>query len=200
MAEGRLTARERAERLVEEAKAVLGQESPPREALYPVEHEPIARFCAMSDDDNPLYLDPEYGKRTKYGATIAPPLSLAFGLLRRGAGGSQGREAGTGRPALRTLGNRAINLGTEWEFFKPVRVGDHIFISSRIAEFSIKPIRLDPLAMWTRSETIYRNQHGEIVAIQSNLGLRHRTPEEVAADDALDREIEAERAAGATRP
>lgn len=197
MTEGRLTARERAERFVEEARAIIGQESPPRPALYPVEHEPIARFCAMSDDDNPLYLDPEYGKRSKYGATIAPPLSLAFGLLRRGAGGQMGRASEAPRPTLRTLGNRAINLGTEWEFFKPVKVGDRIFISTRVAEFYIKPIRLDPLAMWTRTETIYRNQHGEIVAIQSNLGLRHRTPEEVAADDALDREIEAERAGAA---
>ena len=48
---------------LEEAKKMIGTETEPVRFLYPVEYEPIRRYCLMVDDDNPLFLDPEYAKR-----------------------------------------------------------------------------------------------------------------------------------------
>ena len=50
---------------------------------------------------------------------------------------------------------------------------------SRIADVYILEIRLDPKAFWIVTERIISNQDGEVVAIYRNLGLRHRTPEQV---------------------
>jgi hypothetical protein len=47
-----------------------------------------------------------------------------------------------------------------------------------------KPIRLDPKAIWIVTENTIRNQDGEVVAIGRNTLLTHRSPEEVAADQA----------------
>ncbi|RKX68342.1 acyl dehydratase, partial [candidate division WOR-3 bacterium] len=44
-----------------------------RNAFY----EAIRNFSNGIGDSNPLYRDPEYAKRTKYGALIAPPSWVA---------------------------------------------------------------------------------------------------------------------------
>jgi acyl dehydratase len=189
-----MTSRERIQLAVEERRRTIGQESAPRAALYPIEHEAVARFVTSSEDFNPLFVDPDYGARSKYGTNLAPGLGLQSGLLRYGM---PAPAITTGFPGLTFAGRpaKAINLGTEWEFFEPVKVGDRISVTSRTADVYIKPIRIDPLAVWTRSETIYRNQNGTVVAVQSNLLIAHRTPEQVAEDEAADREIEAARGA-----
>jgi len=39
---------------------------------YPVEYDSIRRHCHMVEDTNPLFLDPQYGKQSQWGAVIAP--------------------------------------------------------------------------------------------------------------------------------
>ena len=51
-----------AEEVLKEARKLIGVETKPRQALYPVEHDPIRRFCHMTNDNNPLFLDPEVSK------------------------------------------------------------------------------------------------------------------------------------------
>jgi hypothetical protein len=66
------------------------------------------------------------------------------------------------------------------EFYKPIVAGDRISYKRRIAEIYIKPIRLDAKAFWTKIETLIYNHDGDLVAKMTNLGLRHRTPEQIA--------------------
>jgi acyl dehydratase len=138
----------------------------------------------MVGDDNPLFLDPEHGANSRYGSVIAPPF-----FIRQTSGpgpwppSTQEIPSVTGR--LITPGDRNIVLSTEFELLKPVKVGDRISQSQRRADVYIKPIRLDPKTFWIVTETIYRNQDNEVVLIQRNTMVRHRTPEEVkAAGDA----------------
>ncbi len=164
------------EEMLVEARKLIGSETKPVQGRYPVEYDPIRRYCHMNDDTNPLFLDPEYAKKTKHGEVTCPPLFV-------------GNFAGPGiwppatdlpaLPPVITPGDRNINLTTEYEFFKPVKVGDHLSIKSRIADIYIKAIRLDPKAFWTETERIITNQNGEVVALARNIGLRHRTPEQV---------------------
>jgi hypothetical protein len=51
-----------------------------------------------------------------------------------------------------------------------------------IVDIYQKPIRLDPKAVWITIETRITNQDGELVAAIRNTLLRHREPEQVAAD------------------
>ena len=80
------------------------------------------------------------------------------------------------------IGDRAINLSTTWEFLKPIRIGDRLWLQPSIADVYVKPIRLDPNAIWIIDETHFYNQDDELVAISRNTSLRHRAPEEVEAD------------------
>jgi len=166
------------EELLEEARKLIGMETKPLRSRYPVEYDSIRRYCHMNDDTNPLFLDPEYAKKTKHGAVIAPPLFIR-NISGPGPWPPQTDSDEHRLPPVPTAGNRAINLTTELELFKPVKVGDHISRSERLADVYIKPIRLDPKAFWVITETIFRNQHGEVVAIARNTGVRHRTPEDI---------------------
>jgi acyl dehydratase len=62
----------------------IGFETAKAKGRYPVEHDAIRRHCHMVDDNNPLFIDPEYAKGTSHGAVLAPPsgwLALYFASL-----------------------------------------------------------------------------------------------------------------------
>jgi len=166
----------------------VGKKGKRRDGLYPVEHDPIRRHEHMCWGLNPLFLDPEYGRQSKYGTNIAPGVMADYfagdGTWPSWAGGPDISERMKADPELDvpTLGDRAINLSTTWEFLKPIKVGDRLWSQPSIADVYIKPIRLDPKAVWIVNETRFYNQDDELVAISRNVGLRHRSPEEVAAD------------------
>ena len=173
------------EEMLEEARKMIGNETKPVATPYPVEFEPIRRYCLMVDDDNPLFLDPDYAKQTKYGGVVLPPFA-PIGIM---PGGSPAMMASAREGTVEVVimppapGKFLINLAQEWEWFKPVVVGDRLTFKSRLADVYIKPIRIDPKAFWTVLEMHFSNQKGEDVCIVRNILLRHRSPEEVAAGD-----------------
>ena len=164
----------------------VGRKGKRRDGLYPVEHDPIRRHEHMCFGKNPLFLDPKYGRDSKYGDNIAPGVMADYfagdGTWPSWNGGHEIPSRGDPELDVPTLGDRAINLGTEWEFLRPMRIGDRLWSQPSIADVYIKPIRLDPKAVWVVNETRIYNQTDELVAVSRNTGLRHRSPEEVAAD------------------
>lgn len=147
-----------------------GQETPLRWGRYPVEHEPIRRHCHMLDDANPLFID----------AGLCPPVMVDYfassgpwppgeydilGLIRR----------------IPTPGDRLINLNQEFEWSRPVRVGDRLGSRHKVVAIHQRGTKLDPLSVWIRTETTIVNQRDEVVAVRRNQILVHRTPEEIAA-------------------
>ncbi|MGK2964012.1 MAG: FAS1-like dehydratase domain-containing protein [Tepidiformaceae bacterium] len=167
----------------------VGRKGKRVDANYPVEHDPIRRHEHMCYGLNPLFLDPEYGKNSKYGANIAPGVMADYFAgggppVWPSWGGGDIATMKRGEPELDipTLGNRAINLNTTWEFLKPIKVGDVLWCQPVIADVYVKPIRMDPKAVWSVNELQIFNQDDELVAISRNTGLTHRSPEEVAAD------------------
>ena len=167
------------EEILEEARALIGMETEPVPSRYPIEYDPIRRYCHMVGDQNPLFLDPEYAATTKYGGVIAPPFYIRN---MSGPGRWPPTSEASGISArVPTPGSRNVNLNTEFELLKPVRVGDQISKTQRLADVYIKSVRLDPKSFWMVYETIYRNQDGETVLIERNTLMRHRSVEELAA-------------------
>jgi acyl dehydratase len=164
--------------MLEEAKQLIGKWSEEVVYRYPVEHEPIYRYCKMVDDDNPLFLDPEYAATTKYGGVILPPFAI-FGIMMPGF-----QEIMLSRMP-RTPGEFVINMCQEYEWFRPVRVGERLSFLSRIAEIYVKPTKVDPKAWWIVLEFLYRNQRREDVLILRNLVLSHRSPAQVAEEGVI---------------
>ena len=167
------------EETLEEAKKYIGREAEPVHGRYPVEYEPIRRYCFMNDDDNPLFLDAEYAKTTKYGDVISPPLLI--GNFTSPGLWPPVKEGAPLMMQIPTPGNSNINLTTDFEYFRPVKIGDRLSSKAKIADVYIKAIRLDPKAFWIETETTTTNQNDEVVMVSKNIAVRHRTPEEVTA-------------------
>lgn len=163
--------------ILEIAQQFIGSETEPVKARYPVEYDPIRRYCQMTGDDNPLFLDPEYAKKTKWGAVLSPALMLGyFGGLGNWPPVIQER------PAPRTTiplppqdgPRRGINLATDSTFYKPVKVGDHLSSKSKVADVYMKAIKSDPECIWTRTERIFTNQDDELVAVMANTLITYK--------------------------
>jgi N-terminal half of MaoC dehydratase len=138
---------------------------------YPVEYDPIRRYCHMVDDQNPRFL--ERGE--------CPPVLVDYFA-----------GAGPWPPAeqdilalvwkIPTPGDRLVNLNQEIEWFRTVRVGDRLGARHKVLTIEQRSTRLDPLSVWIRTETTVVNQHEEIVARRVNQIMVHRTTEEVAME------------------
>ena len=169
-----------ADELLEEAKKMIGKETEQMRCKYPIEYEPLRRYCHMVDDENPLFFDPEYAKNTKYGSVIMPPFALMMYLGHSSMWPSKEVVSLIMPP---TPGSNYINMAQEWELLKPIHVGDHITFKTRLADVYMKSISIDPKAFWVVNELTFKNQSGEVVAIIRNRILVHRSPEEVKQDN-----------------
>jgi acyl dehydratase len=111
----------------------------------------IRRWATYSiGDDNPLWSDEEYGRRSRWGSVIAPPTFLYT------------IDSTIVAPGLR--GIQWIYGGTRWRHHRPVRVGDRITARARLTKVQEKSgARARRLVIQT-GEVEYVNQRDELVA------------------------------------
>ena len=60
-------------------------------------------------------------------------------------------------------------MATEYEFSRPVIVGDRLSSYTRIGEPYMKAIKRDPEALWFVTENVMLNQDGKEVAISKTI-------------------------------
>jgi acyl dehydratase len=169
--------------ITEEAKAQIGKEGLPATWPEPVERSTLRRYVDATEDHNPLFRDERVAKRSRFGGLMMPPfwlatLTTAFGqrldeVLK--VDRTKGPVPGTApRAQVETPGlDRFANAGSEIEWFRPVYVGDTITFKSRVGDISQRTGRTGPLVI-TTTETEFRNQHGELIAIMKGSGIRFR--------------------------
>jgi acyl dehydratase len=136
----------------------VGVESPP--VTMEVEKEAIVRFAEAIGDDNLLWNNEAAARQTRYGGLIASPTFL--------------RSMRAIRPELpfELPFNRALDGGSDWEYFQPVRPGDRITAVARTTDIRERPGRLG-LMIFITTEITYRNQFDEVVATQTNTSIRY---------------------------
>src|SRR4030042_3409579 len=100
----------------DELKQDIGKVDPPH--LREVERGAIRRYAESVGDDNPLYNDEEYAKKTKYGGIISPP--GFFGWAKRPISSSEGLIGGI--EAMIGAGEGGVLDGGRADaFYLPVR-------------------------------------------------------------------------------
>jgi acyl dehydratase len=107
-----------------------------------IEQADIDAFASVTGDHNPVHVDAEFAKRTRFGKRIAHGMltaSLISAVL-----------------ANKLPGEGSVYLGQTLEFVAPVFPGDEI-----TARVTVKEIREDKPIM--KLETICVNQRGEVV-------------------------------------
>ncbi|MGH7986102.1 MAG: FAS1-like dehydratase domain-containing protein [Candidatus Binataceae bacterium] len=112
----------------------------------------IAEFCAAIGEMNPLYTDAGAAAKGPYAGLIAPP-SFAATF----------RDSDDISEQIARYGVRRLAAGMDVDFVTPIRAGDEISISSRIAESYEKTGRTGAMTFYVIRSTL-RNQRGEIVA------------------------------------
>jgi len=165
--------------VTEEVKAQIGKEGPPSTWPEGLERSTLRRYVNATEDQNPLYRDEEHAKNSRYGGLIAPPFWLASHPLATGQRVTEvlhmRREDGplpgsTPRVQIEGL-NRGVNGGSEIEWFRPVYLDDLLTYKSRIGRFEQRMGRNGPMVI-SYTETEFRNQRGELVAIMTGSGIR----------------------------
>ncbi len=143
MAEGSLS--------IEELRDKIGVE---REAgVYEIERGMIRKFALAIGDPNPLWQDEEYARKSKYGGIIAPPtFILTIGL-------EQIEQELTSLSSMTTL-----HGSTELECYQPVRPGDKITVTIRLANIRERQGKKIGKMVFMTFEITYKNQGQELVA------------------------------------
>ncbi len=132
-------------------KSDIGRVGEPQ--VLHVELGKIREFARALKDDNPLYLDPEYARR-EAGGVLAPPtftMTLAHW------------DSGTGRPRLDLDLRRLLHGEQEFEYLKPIRAGDVLTATTRVANVFEKAGTRGGTMKFAVLETEFKNQKGDLV-------------------------------------
>ena len=144
--------------VTDEARKQIGKTSEPR--TYDVERGAIRRFAEAIEDRNPLFNSERDARQTRYGSMIAPPTFCR----------SMGAPIPNIKLDMPTF--RALDGGSDWEYFVPIRPGDRITVQSKLVDLREAAGRLGPM-VFTVVETTYTNQFGEVCVVQRSTGIRY---------------------------
>lgn len=126
-----------------------------------VEAGHVKRFAEAIGDANPLYSDEVKARQSRYGGIIAPPTFL--------------RAAGSTIPVVAALAgfDQILDAGSEWEYRETVRVGDVITSAMGVKSVATRRLAIGP-SVFVVFEATYRNQFGQVVALQRSTLIRYR--------------------------
>ncbi len=113
--------------------------------------ETLRKFVRGLGDPNPLWQDSEYAAKTRYGTPVAPPSWLYSSF---GAGIMHG-----------LAGVHSFHAGDDWEFYKPVLLGDKIRPEAIAMGYEeMKGSHFAARMLKQLQERRYYNQRNELVA------------------------------------
>ena len=148
--------------ITQEMRESIGVEYEP--VTHEVEKGSIIKFAQAIEDSNPIYNDEEAGRQSRYGGLIAPPTFI------RSLDESPTRvQVVSPYPAF-------LDGGSQWEYFEPVRPGDRITLTVKIADIFERQGRLGNM-LFVISESRYVNQSGKEVATQRGTDIWYRPAE-----------------------
>jgi acyl dehydratase len=129
----------------------------------------IRRWVMAMDYVNPLHWDQEFASETKFGDIIAPQ-SMAVAL-----------DYGHGcQPACvgKIPGSHLIFGGEEWWWYgTQVKPGDQLFQERRFYDYKVTETKFAGPTMFSRGDTVHRNQHGSLVAKARSTAIRYLAAE-----------------------
>ena len=146
--------------LTPEAEAMVGKEGPP--FTVRIEYFPIKKYAqaiAWPEQPNPLYVDEEYAKKTRFGGIIAPP---TFATLLN-------REAPPLDVPLKPW-KVGLNGGTEHVLHQPIRPGTTLTGRKKLVE--LKERRGKSPMVISVIETNYVDQDGKPVVTTRDTSIR----------------------------
>ncbi len=161
------------------AKEWLGKVGPRSYGAYPISEVQIMYWCDMVEDDNALYVDGDYARKSRHGGVVAPPMGLiTWSMQRAGRSGVDPSAPDCNAPDRKPWPPAAgpaksipcppgvretIAQGSTQQYGKLLRPGDRVYSTTEVVNCSpLKQTRLGPGYFQTNLDTYY-NQRDEIV-------------------------------------
>jgi len=138
---------------IKKLKEMIGAESDPYE--IEIEKGTLRHLAEAIGDPNPLWQNETEAKNSRYGGIIAPP-ALYMSLMMNPV--NQGKLS---IPSIK--GSRGFDAEHTWEFYAPVRPGDIIKVTSKVADVYERQGEKSGKMVFFVIETTLTNQHGDIV-------------------------------------
>lgn len=126
----------------------------------------IRRWAQGMQNPQPLHFDERFASESRHGVIIAPQSFAVCTDDSHGAGPAiQGSIAGT----------HMLFGGDEWWFFGPrILVGDRFRHERMLFDYKLTETKFAGPTMFSRGDTTYVNQRGEIVCKQRSTSIRYR--------------------------
>ena len=131
----------------------------------PIHPNDLRRWAQGMQNPNPLYFDEAYAAASRFGALFAPQSFAVCTDTSHGAG-----------PAIQGVipGQHMIFGGDEWWFFGPrIAPGDLIRHDRMLFDYKVAETRFSGPTMFSRGDTSYINQRGELVCKQRSTSVRY---------------------------
>lgn len=135
-------------------KSIIGKEGKP--FSFPVDWSKVREYARAIHEDDAAYFDEEHARK-EYGGIPVPPTFIYTSTF------WQTEENQPPRPPFDLP--RVLNGEQEIEYFKPIYVGDVLTGVSRVVDLFEKEGSRGGTMKFCVTETEYRNQKGEKVAV-----------------------------------
>jgi len=148
--------------ITDELKAWCGRTIGPIPLPERISAADVRRYINATDDRNPLWLDDDLARSVGYRSRVIPPAMIAE-LYRRNEGstGTQSDSLWAALPLPEDY-TESRNAQAEFEWLKPVYLGDQLFVTHRIVEIVSRMIR-DGVGIFVTREMEFQREDGDLV-------------------------------------
>jgi len=130
---------------------------------FEVEKGDIVRYARAIDETNPLFCDEVAARRMRYGGIIAPPTYLIVMRIIEA-------QVANRRSLWQIPYTRSLDGGSDWTYFEPIRAGDRLTATTKIAELYERDGAWGHM-LFIVTEITYANQFGQVVVKQRDTGI-----------------------------
>ncbi len=149
---------------VERQRKLIGVWEPQKTAEYvqTASEDSIRNWAYGCGDDNPLFTDPAYSRKTRWGGVIAP--GMMVGQINKPMKGDPTPPEVKALKKSLFKGIHVFVSGSGWNFYRPVRPGDTIYSYGGDLTCEVKQSEFAGRSVIITSRRVKVNQRAEVVA------------------------------------
>jgi hypothetical protein len=151
--------------ITDKMREIIGKESDP--IINEVDNTGCRQFARSVGYTDAIFFDEEHAKSKGYRGIVAPPGFLGLPVVVPGR-----PSPASSYSQLDIRYKRVLNGGTDIEYLDDVCAGDRLSVTSKISDLTETEGKLGPMLI-VSTETTYKNQDGNVVAIMRGGAIRY---------------------------